>query len=232
MGPACERRAASSAPNPRQEELSLVGAVRGLRCGAPSSLARSERVEACRVLTDFSDASAFNTWPAPGVTDVWVGREYRGGGGSEVSDSGAFLLVRITPGAPSSELVSNYRLRGEDVLAYTARDLPFTRFANPTSSVLGVERAREEGASVRSLLEALAHESEPDARAVAWLRGFESDPAGLRAMRGPAAITHTTGPSLRMYPGLYGYVRAARDGRRMLVAFPNGAAELWRLPRE
>lgn len=227
---ACERRAATTAENPRQEEISLVGTTRTLRCGAPSSVEHSERVEACRVLTDFNDAQSFNVWPAANATDVWVGREYRGSSDHEVSDLGAFLLVRLTPGAPTQDLVANYRLRREDVLPYTARDLPFTRYPNPTDSVLGVERARQEYASLTSLLDALAHDRAPEAQTVTWLRGFESDPAGLRTMRGPAAVMHTTGPSLRLYPGLYGYVRVARDGKRMLVAFPNGAAELWRLP--
>jgi hypothetical protein len=187
----------------------------------------SQRVEACRLLGDFAAAGPV-ACPASG-TEVWFGQTVVGSATSDRPESESFLVVHVSAGPLDAAALAPFDLRPADVLPCSARDLPFSRYLRPVSSVLGLEREAREAQDAHALVAAFVAGRVPEARLVAWARALTSDPAGFKVMRGPAALVLTAGASRALRPHLSGFARQTRDGR-MLICAETGCSELWRLP--
>lgn len=232
---ACSRGAP---PAPLAEEP-IAPQLARLRCAAPSSLGRSNRTEACRLLADFEAGAAFTQLPAPGAEQVWVGVNYQGQPNqeSDVVSFAAFVVLHLQHGQADAATVRNYQLAPSHVLPVVASDLVLTRFANPSASAGGLERAREEFQRLRGLVDALAAGQPANPEVGAWVRGLREDETSHFPMRGPVAVSRSAGRSLVLRgqlpsaAGSTGWnLRMAADGRRALLQEGSSVVELWRLP--
>jgi hypothetical protein len=231
------RRGADAAPTPASD-VDVASLRARLRCNEPSSLGRSTRTETCRLMADFAAGGAFTQLPAPGTESVWFGREFQAQPTqeSDVTSWASFIVLHLRHGAPPAETMRDYGLAPAAVVPVLAEDLVLLRFANPTTSVGGVERARDEFNRLTTLAAALEQGQSPSLEASAWVRALRDDEGHGVSMRGPVATSRSRGRSLVLrgaLPNRYStgwYLRMAADGRRALLLEGNDAAELWRLP--
>lgn len=210
-----------------------------LNCAAPSPLGRSTRTELCRIYVDFEAGVPFTQIPGSDANPVWFGREQQGLPDQETdADSqGTFMVLYLSAGAPDERVLRTYQLPLSAAVPMVAQDLPLSRFANPTSSVRGVERERADYQRWMGLATALSQGQPVAADAALEFRSMQEDEGSHFPRRGPVAVTRTNGRSLLLrgqLPSARGstgwYLRMAADGRRAILAERGTAVELWRLP--
>jgi hypothetical protein len=219
---ACKR---APPPPPARADFDAVADQRRLHCQTRSSIDPGEHNETCRVLADFAAGRPFDGWPTSG-TDLWFGREFQAQPDEDVGPPAMFILVRLVAQPIGDDVVKTWQLDRAALVPCSLLDLPMTRFADATGTTDDA-RARAEGKDVRALVAALSAGAAPDPRVVGWVGALRGDWIGLPSLRGPAALVHTSGPSVEIVHVSGGFMRFAGDGRRMLIAEQGRAAELW-----
>jgi hypothetical protein len=222
LAPACKR---APPPPPARADFDAASDEHRLHCETRSSIDPGDHNETCRVLADFAAGRAFDRWPTSG-TDLWFGQEFQAQPDQDFGPPVGFILVRLVAQPIGDAVVKMYQLPPAALVPVSLLDLPMTRFADATGTAEDT-RAQAEAKDFRALVAALAAGAAPDPGTVAWVGAMRGDWIGLPSLRGPAALVHTTGPSVEIVHVSGGFMRLAQDGRRMLIAEPGRAAELW-----
>lgn len=195
-----------------------------LKCQRPSrgALAKSNRVEACRILGEFEQSATFDLWPRSGE-ETWIGRWHDcPHPDAEIANDGPFIVIRLKISSFDLGPESLRLLSINDVLPYSVRNL-----------VLDTDPESQDDRSYTHLVEALASNREPPSPQLAQqLKSMTTMPGNRGRLSLPSAVARTKGTSVQFHDvaGRDPKVRQTRDGRRMLMVSGGSTFELWRIP--